>query len=651
MKYLASPIMVIKTITNKHPSRRIPSPKLSSTMSFSSPDNSFTVSSDFRIRDTAKKYKYARWTQQEQHFSIDTAAIATAFPDFTQGSTSGQDDLTIDLGRVEKPVNHLPKSQSLPAINYNSVNNTTDMLRQRVLNKTSTAQKDNMAPNSSPYVSNASRTTSGERKQLAELRAQVQSDTENSTMGTDRTTTTTFPPSKSRGSRFAQLKNEKTSKADKSNAQHIPANISARFTSPAKSVTKTMAQPTQSSFIINADTTARDTEELELPLVVEHGEVQERKSSARRFRRVSGIRTPEEEKELWLLSEKLKAENAALKTRADYQQHVNSSLQEQNEKILREMTEFKTRMTSEFEVKITEMSRRVDMVMSENTAMKAESAAIRAQNATLSKEKEVEAQEISRLEEEMARLRNDFQGTATQQTNTELQTASPKKAQRSSTRTYRSESRVEIQNTNTDMQIEMLNAKNKPARSQVQNQDTNTDMQFELPNPKIQLPTGILRPESTTETQRTNTNMDFELPALKGRQASVRNKAESRVEFQENNTDVQIDVSRLKTRKASGQTFRPKSATEEQTLRPSVDPQQALATVMAQLNEELAELKEEHNQVTSQYMVLDPAMKRRMRKEMKAEMDRLLRAIERKADQVYLLQDVQEGILPYEDDQ
>lgn len=631
-------------------------------MSFTSPDNSFTVSSDFRIRDTAKKYKYARWTQQEQqHFSIDTAAIATAFPDFTQGSTSGQDDLTIDLGRLEKSVNHLPKSQTLPALHYNSVNNTTDMLRQRVLNKTSTAQKDNMGLNSSPYVSNASRTTSGDRKQLAELRAQVQSDTENSTMGTDRTTTTTFPPSKSRGSRFAQIRSEKTSKAEKLDAQHIPANISARFTSPSKSVTKTVAQPTQSSFIIhaNADTTGRDTEDLGLPLVVEHGEVQDRKSSARRFRRVSGIRTPEEEKELWLLSEKLKAENAALKTRADYQQHINNSLQEQNSKILREMTEFKTRMTSEFEVKITEMSRKVDMVMSENTAMKAESAAIRAQNAALSREKGVEAQEISRLEEEMARLRNEVQGTATQQTNTELQLPSPKKAQRSSTHTFRSESRVEVQNTNTDMHVEMLNTKSQAARgdssrpeARIQSQDTNAKMQFELPNPKNQqASTGILRPESKAETQRTTTNMDFELPSLKGRQSSIRDKAESRVEFQETNTDVQIDVSKLQTRKTSGQTFRPKSAMEEQTLRPSVDPQQALATVMAQLNEELAELKEEHNQVTSGYMALDPAMKRRMRKEMKAEMDRLLRAIERKADQVYLLQDVQEGILPYEDGQ
>ncbi|KUJ09530.1 uncharacterized protein LY89DRAFT_690019 [Mollisia scopiformis] len=628
-------------------------------MSHSSPDNSFTVSSDFRIRDTAKKFKYARWTRQEQQFSVDTAAIATAFPDFTQGSTS--DDLTIDLGRAKNTIQHFPKSPSLPDIQYRTVDSTnTDMLRQRVLNKSSTnnIQKENMAPNSSPYVSNASRTISGDRKQLAELRAQVQSDTENSTMGTERTGTTTFPPSKVRGSRFGQTKNYKSDRVD--SQQQIPANISARFTSPAKSVTKTVAQPTQSSFIIhaNGDMTARDTEELGLPVIVEHGQVQQRKSSARRFKRVSGIRTPEEEKELWLLSEKLKAENAALRSRADYQQHVNNSLQEQNARILREVSDFKTRIASEFEVKITEMSRKVDVVMSENTMMKAESAAIRAKNAALSNEKEVEGHELARLETELAQLRADFQENNTQEVNTGIQITSPKKTQKSTSHTVRSESRVEFEGTNTDMQFEIPNLQaqqtsTRPSREfRAETQETNTDMEFELPKPKgQQTTTRNLRSESRIESQ-TKISTHFEDANSNARRTSARShRQNSGTDLQRTDTDVQIEVSKLHTRKASTQTFRPKSASEEQTLRPSVDPQQALATVMAQLNEELAELKEEHNQVTSEYMALDASMKRRMRKEMKSEMDRLLRAIERKADQVYLLQDVQEGILPYEEGQ
>ncbi|CZR55751.1 uncharacterized protein PAC_05639 [Phialocephala subalpina] len=614
-------------------------------MSDTSRDNSFTVSSDFRIRDTAKKhYKYARWNQtQSQQFSIDTAAIATAFPDFTQGSTSDgtifgkNDSQQLPARRVQDTsFQTLPKSQTSKDIHFNTIKNTTDMLR-------TTSMAAN--PNSSPYVSNASRTTSGERKQLAELRAQVQSDTENSTMGTERTST--FPTSKPRGSRFAN---------NKADSQQTPANISARFTSPAKSVTRSGAQPTptQTSFIIQAggDMTGRDMEDSGLPVIVEHGEIQERKSSARRFRRVSAIRTPEEEEEIWLLAEKLKAENAALKSQAAYQHHVNHNLHEQNEKAIRELAEFRTKMTSDFDVKFTEMSRRMDMVMSENTSMKEENAAIKANTAALSHRKEVEAHEISRLETELARLRTNIQ-----ETNTDLQFELPNpKPQNSPSRTIRRESRVEFTN-NTDVRFEQGQSKAQSTaqtsrpQSGYDTQGTNTDMTVEITNLKPQnATTRSIRSESRGEFQgvNTNTNVQFENTRTKTQKTSTQTvRPDSHVEFQGTNTGMSFDVQpKLRTRKA--QPFRPRSAAEEPTLRPSVDPEQALAIVMSQLNEEIARLKEEYQQVESQYMALDPAVKKRMRKELKTEMDRVMQLIDRKCDQVYLLQDVQEGILPYE---
>lgn len=505
-------------------------------------------------------------------------------------------------------------------------------------------------PNSSPYVSNASRTTSGERKQLAELRAQVQSDTENSTMGTERTST--FPTTKSRGSRFAH------SKAD---SQQTPANISARFTSPAKSVTRSGAQPTptQTSFIIQAggETTGKDMEDSGLPVIVENGEVQERKSSARRFRRVSAIRTPEEEEEIWLLAEKLKAENAALKSQAAYQHHVNHSLQEQNERAIRELADFRTKMTSEFDVKFTEMSRRMDMVMSENTSMKEENAAIKANTAALSHRKEVEAQEISRLETELARLRTNIQ-----ETNTDLQFELPNpKPQNSPTRTFTRESRVEFQEFNTNRQSESTKAKVQKSSHQTSRpqsgydaQGTNTDITVEITNLRPQnATTHSIRSETRGEFQgvNTNTNVQSENTKSKTQKTSTQTvRPDSRVEFQGTNTGMSFDMSapKLKTRKAVAQPFRARSAAEEPTLRPSVDPEQALAIVMSQLNEEITDLKVEYEQVESQYMAIDPAMKKRMRKELKTEMDRVLQLIDRKSDQVYLLQDVQEGILPYE---
>jgi hypothetical protein len=82
---------------------------------------------------------------------------------------------------------------------------------------------------------------------------------------------------------------------------------------------------------------------------------------------------------------------------------------------------------------------------------------------------------------------------------------------------------------------------------------------------------------------------------------------------------------------------------EEPTLRPSVAPGLALATVIKTLQDELAHAKIQLSQWQSVYAKLDVSLGMRKRKAVKSKIDGLLKEVERKADQVYALFDVLEG--------
>ncbi|KFZ14660.1 hypothetical protein V501_03133 [Pseudogymnoascus sp. VKM F-4519 (FW-2642)] len=82
---------------------------------------------------------------------------------------------------------------------------------------------------------------------------------------------------------------------------------------------------------------------------------------------------------------------------------------------------------------------------------------------------------------------------------------------------------------------------------------------------------------------------------------------------------------------------------DEPTMRPSVTPGLALATVMKGLEDELAHLKIELAQYQAVYNKHDPSLSMRKRKAVKARIESLLKAIDKKADQIYALYDVLEG--------
>jgi hypothetical protein len=82
---------------------------------------------------------------------------------------------------------------------------------------------------------------------------------------------------------------------------------------------------------------------------------------------------------------------------------------------------------------------------------------------------------------------------------------------------------------------------------------------------------------------------------------------------------------------------------DEPTLRPSVDPGLALATVIKGLEDEITHLKADHARVQAAYNKHDISLGKRQRKALKRHLDETLGSIDRKMDQLYALYDVLEG--------
>lgn len=87
----------------------------------------------------------------------------------------------------------------------------------------------------------------------------------------------------------------------------------------------------------------------------------------------------------------------------------------------------------------------------------------------------------------------------------------------------------------------------------------------------------------------------------------------------------------------------PKPYEDEPTIRPSVEPGVALATVIKGLEDEIAHLKIRQSRVQNAYAGHDMSLGKRARTSLKVELEKLLVEIERKSDQLYALYDVLEG--------
>ncbi|KAK1141571.1 hypothetical protein N8T08_008986 [Aspergillus melleus] len=82
---------------------------------------------------------------------------------------------------------------------------------------------------------------------------------------------------------------------------------------------------------------------------------------------------------------------------------------------------------------------------------------------------------------------------------------------------------------------------------------------------------------------------------------------------------------------------------EEPTLRPAQAPAAALATVLKALEDELSHLKIQLVTYQGAYNKLDASLSKRQRKSLSAKIEKLLKDVDMKADQIYALYDVLEG--------
>ncbi|PWY93488.1 hypothetical protein BO94DRAFT_554249 [Aspergillus sclerotioniger CBS 115572] len=87
----------------------------------------------------------------------------------------------------------------------------------------------------------------------------------------------------------------------------------------------------------------------------------------------------------------------------------------------------------------------------------------------------------------------------------------------------------------------------------------------------------------------------------------------------------------------------PSPYNEEPTMRPAQSPELALATVLKALEDELAHLKMQLVAYQGAYNKLDASLSKRQRKSVGEKIEKLLKDIDMKADQIYALYDVLEG--------
>jgi hypothetical protein len=337
------------------------------------------------LRDTAKKY--GRWAPRpQQDFVINTSAIGRAFPDFSQGSSS-DDSKSIEIGRGAKTRQRTTSGRSpraefsgdmdssivtlgsfkivgTPQGQNKKLSVLQEVLRHSTRNETPLKQanserKENIPPSSqksakgSPYVSHASRTTSGERKTLAELHARVADDSDVSFIGDERPATITFQTkntrfsnAQSRVQQAATVSSKRQQYADAvaeaiRSASETPSKAQTRIKSQAsRNINLTTPNPTQQSFLLpnnmpEVSEIISGTLTNGIPFTRD-GKVQSRFSSGNRnvdYGPVDGIPVPDEEEDIYKSLDILKARVADLEMeKVEFQKFIKS-LQHENDQL------------------------------------------------------------------------------------------------------------------------------------------------------------------------------------------------------------------------------------------------------------------------------------------------------------------------------
>lgn len=351
-----------------------------------------------KLRDTAKKY--GRWAPRQPEFVINTSALDKAFPDFTQGSIDDAlDTESIEVGRGAKTrqrgasrnprfdysdnfdspivVGEYKVLRSPPRGHDEEMDPMLKDIKRSSVQKTTISQhrnlsqKENLPPSAqksatgSPYVSNASLASGGQRRTLAELHAYVADESNGSISLDPRPAHRNFQAKSTRFSSQSKAQ-QPTTLSKKHQLEDVLAAKSrlASNTTPSRGQGKSFQvvntgasntpNPTQQSFILPAATefsqiVSAETGAAGIPVIVRGGMVQARTLNrfSGKFDDVDGIEVPIEEEDIYLSVELLKSRVAQLETeKADSEKIVND-LKRDNFQLQTKMKEFERRRRSD----------------------------------------------------------------------------------------------------------------------------------------------------------------------------------------------------------------------------------------------------------------------------------------------------------------
>ena len=357
----------------------------------------------------ASAQKYSRFTRPEPDFAINTSAIGRAFPDFSQGGTSSDDDsLSIEIGRglKKRNSNKVGRSNeyssnaqlsldgdsmdfSAPMIGNYEVTGTPPLAQRQSSKKTDEAphgssrrdvsvrrpsglQKEITGPSPPPsktrdYGSGESRKGSEEnRRTLSSMHARVRDENERSRLSEERPPTLDLT---ARNTRFSNVK-----------GQHTASNVTmpTKFTSKqgllqslaprSKKNPQTVSTPqgTQQSFMLpdlpNISELVSGVYEDGTPVFSRHG-----KSRASRFTSASGhtgnrqdyvgvneIPVPADEQAIFLSLKLLQDKVATLEKSKAEAENVVQDLQQRNRTLESEKTDRRRALRSDSALGITD---------------------------------------------------------------------------------------------------------------------------------------------------------------------------------------------------------------------------------------------------------------------------------------------------------
>ncbi|KAH7327226.1 centrosome microtubule-binding domain of Cep57-domain-containing protein [Rhexocercosporidium sp. MPI-PUGE-AT-0058] len=609
-----------------------------------------------QIRDTARKY--GRWAPRKQDdFKINTSAIGRAFPDFTQGDT----ELSLS---IEQP---RPYNSTKQSIDESPLATVTNGMRLRgsprkprptspILDALHRKEdKENIAPPSqksagSAYVSQASRTnthrdpydsvdndTFSTLPQPSPLKYQAQVDTD-VTASSFSDGSVFISPAKPNSSQPLSSKTP-TAMPNPSQAAHlVHASKPVQIARPAQSTKPTpaassskapnlnpapsssqAANPTQGSFIIPQPTVSEEVATVTKPFV-QHGKVLTRRG---RQRPVDGFEKDQTEENIFKMIDMLKGKVADLEMINKSTKETISELQKDNDQLLSEKKQLEA-ANEEAQIAIKSLQQKADdhdLVHGINSQAQRIIANLQekvADHEAIYTESQKMIQEIQEANQQLAQ-ENELIAKEHEQISQENEQVLEQNQQLA-----KENENLGKENKLLIKESEKLVKENKHLVKESEN----------LVKENVKLA------KENESLSTTNTEAHDTITGLK------KNMNQQDEMFTEKVLNLEKDLEKL-AREPHRMGRRIPSNDADATMRPAQDPMEALNEIIGRAEEKLANMKEKLRELQDAYIKHDPAQGRRARKALREQIDIVVKEIDHKADRIYQLYDVKEGLAFY----